>query len=98
MNKIERIKMVKAMEFICRSLNDEEVFNGWLLSGVADGDITYGSLSVEIKDPDNLDVYISDDEDFADLMDTFLSRMYYAQKSGGLCCDGVASVPKPLPF
>lgn len=98
MNKIERIKMVKAMEFICRNLNDEEVFNGWLLSGVADGDIPYGNLSVEIEDPDDLDIYISDDEEFADLMDTFLSRMHYACKSGGLYCDGVLSRPKPLPF
>ena len=25
MNKIERIKLVKAMEFICRNINDEEI-------------------------------------------------------------------------
>ena len=28
MNAIERIKMVKAMEFICRNMNDEEAFEG----------------------------------------------------------------------
>ena len=43
--KEERVKMVKAMEFICRQINDEDVFMGWLMNGVADGDIEYGDLS-----------------------------------------------------
>ena len=99
MNAIERIKMVKAMEFICRNLNNEEIFEGWLVSGVEDGDIDYGDLSVE---PDDrryvMDFYVSEDENFADLMDTFLNRMFYAYKDGGLYCDGVVSRAKPIPF
>lgn len=98
MNAIERIKMVKAMEFICRNLNDEELLCGWLVSGVADGDIDYGNLAVETDDPDFLKYYISEDEDFADLMDTFLNQMTYAYKSGGLYCDGVVSEAAPIPF
>ena len=39
--KQERTRMVKAMEYICRQINDEDVFNGWLMGGVADGDIEY---------------------------------------------------------
>ena len=39
MNKVERMTMVKAMEFITRNLNDEEVFSDWLAVGVVDGDI-----------------------------------------------------------
>jgi hypothetical protein len=39
MNKNERIKVVKAMETLARSINDERVFSTWLLIGVADGDI-----------------------------------------------------------
>ena len=85
MDKCERIKMVKAMEFIARQINDEEVFYGWLMSGVADGDIEYGDLAGESED---LDYYIEDDS-FADLMHTFLRIMHRAYKSGGLYCDGV---------
>lgn len=91
MNIPERIKMVKAMEFIARQINDEEVFEGWLINGVADGDIPYGSLEPQTEDLDNLYSYIEDDKDFADLMACFLRRMTAAKKSGGLYCDGVVS-------
>ena len=90
MNKVERIKMVKAMEFIARNLNDEEIFETWLMVGVADGDIPYGSLTVETDDLENLETYI-EDEQFADMMDTFLNMMQRAVKSGGLYCDKIVS-------
>lgn len=90
MNAIERIKMVKAMEFICRNMNDEEAFEGWLVDGVADGDIEYGTLEVQARDEEDMAVYI-EDENFADLMDTFLWCMKEARKSGGLYCDNVVS-------
>ena len=90
MNTIERIKMVKAMEFIARKINDEEVFEGWLINGVADGDIEHGSLDVTDADMSELEYYIND-EDFADLMHTFLRLMKKAQRSGGLYCDNVVS-------
>ena len=83
--KQERAKMVNAMEFICRQINDEEVFEGWLMNGVADGDIEYGNLTSEV------DEYYLEDENFADLMACFLRRMTAAKKSGGLYCDGVVS-------
>lgn len=92
MNTIERIKMVKAMEFITRQLNDEEVFQIWLQEGVADGDIEYGTLDVQPSDAEDLEYYI-EDIDFADLMDTFLVCMKRACKSGGLYCDDVVSKP-----
>ena len=44
---IERMKMVKAMEFIARQVNNEEIFNAWLTDGVPDGDIEYGDLDVK---------------------------------------------------
>ena len=91
MNAIERIKMVKAMEFICRNMNDEEAFEGWLVNGVADGDIEYGTLDVQPDDAEDLEYYIKD-EAFADLMDTFLWCMREARKSGGLYCDNVVEV------
>ena len=90
MNKIERIKMVKAMEFITRQINDEEVFETWLVSGVADGDVEYGDLAVTPDDEEDL-AYCTEDDTFADLMDTFLHVMKNAAKSGGLYCDDVIS-------
>ena len=90
MKTIERIKVVKAMEFICRQVNDEEVFEEWLIDGVADGDIEYGDLSVTDDDIDNLEYY-TEDEHFCELMELFLSIMKSAKKDGGLYCDGVVS-------
>ena len=88
MNKLERIKMVKAMEFIARQVNDEEVFDYWLSCGVADGDIEYGNLSAEEGETEDLDYYLEDDH-FSDVMRTFLRLMQAAKKSGGLYCDGI---------
>ena len=89
MDKTERIKMIKAMEYIARQINDESVFcDIWLSEGVADGDIEYGDLSVNSEDFDNLEDYCEDDN-FADLMGTFILCMRHAYKSGGLYCDDV---------
>lgn len=88
MNKNERVKMVKAMEYIARQINDEDVLEGWLVSCVADGDIDYADLSE--KDDGILDYYIND-KNFADIMDIFLWCMNKAYKDGGLYCDGVVS-------
>lgn len=92
MDTNERIKMVKAMEYLARQCNDEFVVDIWLVNGVADGDIEFGDLTVKEDDAENLEYYI-DDEAFADLMDTFLFVMRKAYKSGGLYCDKVVSKP-----
>lgn len=89
MNATERIKMVKAMEYIARHVNDENVFMRWLMGGVADGDIEYGDLCAG-KNDSAID-YANDDESFADLMGCFLRLMHSARRSGGLYCDGVTS-------
>lgn len=90
MNAIERIKMIKAMEFICRNLNNEDHIYAWLTDGVADGDIDYGDLSIKDEDEAWFEYYLKDDV-FADLMDTFLFVMRKAAKNGGLYCDDVVS-------
>lgn len=94
-NKIERIKMVKAMEFIARQLNDEEILlDDWFNFGVGDGEIPLGQLSVEANDFDgcfSIAEWYADDTRFAELMHTFLRCMKAAYKSGGLYCDGVVS-------
>lgn len=77
--------MVRAMETLARSINDETMFTPWLVYGVADGDITDDTEDDELLD------YCEDDEIYGDLMGLFLRRMYAAYKSGGLYSDGVTS-------
>lgn len=93
MDKRERVKMVKAMEFIARQLNDEDILYEWLTLGVADGDIQYGDLAPTSTSIEELADYFDEDDSFADLMDTFLHCMSRAAKSGGLYCDKVCSAP-----
>ena len=81
MNIVERKRVVRAMELIARQVNDEDVFNMWLMNGVADGDIDYDGDLTQVDD------YYCEDEHFADLMETFLDLMKAAKKSGGLYCD-----------
>ena len=82
----ERAKMVLAMEYVVRHLNDEDDFMGWLMGGVADGDIKYGET-----DPETVDDYYLETNTFRELMECFLRRMKYAEKGGGLCCDLIAT-------
>lgn len=79
--------MVKAMEFIARQINDEDVLAAWLMFGVADCDIPYGDLN-ENSDVD-ADIYI-EDEAFAELMGLFL-RLMRGACADGLYCDGILS-------
>ena len=87
MKREERMKMVKAMEYIARQLNDEEILESWLAAGVADGDIAYGDLDTYAE----FDDWYIEDQHFSDLMETFLNCMKAAKKSGGLYCDRVVS-------
>lgn len=85
MNKTkERIDLIRAMETIARAVNDEEVFESWLMCGVADGDIDETTTDEDLK-------WYAEDENFVDLMDVFLRMMTRARKSGGLFCGGVCS-------
>lgn len=86
LNVTERKKMVLAMEYIARQINDEDVFEGWLMSGVADGDLSYGEWDCE-----NVEDYYIEDGNFKDLMSCFLRRMAGAKRSGGLYCNGIVS-------
>lgn len=88
--KQERILMVKAMEYIARQINAEDIFLPWLSVGVADGDIEYGDLS---PDPGEAEYYAEEDT-FKELMDCFMRRMVLAYKDGGLYCGGVAGGEK----
>lgn len=88
----ERMKAVKAMEFMARQVNDGEAFNIWLMGGVADEDIEYGDLTVgEDLESDPAYDYASDPNTFSYLMGCFLRTMSAAHKSGGLWCGKILS-------
>lgn len=90
MNKVdERRKAIVCMEYLARQINDEDIFDLWLMCGVADGDIDYGNLDATTVD----DWYIEDDN-FKDIMSTFLICMKNAYRSGGLYCGNVVSRTK----
>lgn len=89
MSREERAKMVLAMEYIARTVNDEDVFEPWLVLGVADGDITHGSTDIN-----EVDDYYLEDDNFKDLISLFLRMMKYAWESGGLYCDDIVSRDK----
>lgn len=78
MNIKERAEVVKAMETLARCINDEEIFECWLIEGVADGETDFED-------------YYTEDEAFKDLMTLFLRLMAAARKSGGLYCDQICS-------
>jgi hypothetical protein len=84
MNKQTRIEVVKAMETLARCVNDEYIFEEWLINGVADGDIDDDTTE------EDFDFYI-EDEEFAELMGTFLHVMKRAHSNGGLYVDRVVS-------
>lgn len=83
MNLKERAKVVRAMDLLCRCINDEDVFMPWLSVGVADGDITSETTDEDLE-------WYCEDDNFAELMYYFLRRMKYAAKDG-LYVDGVVS-------
>lgn len=80
----ERIAVIRAMELLARAVNDEEVFMLWLRCGVADGDIKGNTPDDELE-------WYAEDENFAELMSTFLDLMSEAKKNGGLYVDGIVS-------
>lgn len=81
----DRAKMIIAMEFIARQINDENIFNTWLSLGVADGDIDYGDFNY-FRTIDYID-----DDTFKDIMSVFLRLMKRAYEHGGLYCGGIVS-------
>ena len=92
MDRQERGKMILAMEQVMRSINDEEIFESWLVTGVADGDIDENtSPTDEVLD------YYCEDENFADLMGLFcriMRRGFHKDENGELYCDGICSKEK----
>ena len=80
----ERTDLVRAMEKIARTVNNEEVFYSWLIAGVADGDIKNDTPDSDLE-------YYTEDDNFSELMNTFLELMCDAKDDGGLYADGIVS-------
>lgn len=70
MDMKERKQLVLAMETVTRAINDEEILEGWLMCGVADGDLDSDSTWEDVDD-----FYVENDVRFADLMSCFVRTM-----------------------
>ena len=81
----ERVSVVRAMDTIVRSLNDERDILWWLDSGVPDGEINEKTTDEELY------WLVDDDESFADIMSTFIKIMRRQPVNGAMWVDNVLS-------
>ena len=84
-NLKERVSVIKAMDTIVRSLNDEEYVAWWLEDGVPDGEIDEETVDEELY------WLVDDDESFADIMSTFIKIMKRQPVDGAMWVDNVLS-------
>ena len=85
-NDSARAEVVKATDLLARCINDENQLMGWLMVGVADGDIKSDTALQDI-----VDMGYTDDNTFKDLMSAFIRYMHYAYEEGGIYCNGIVS-------
>ena len=81
----ERVSIIRAMDTIVRSLNDERDILWWLDSGVPDGEINEETTDEELY------WLVDDDESFADIMSTFTKIMRRQPINGAMWVDNVLS-------
>ena len=84
-NLKERVSVIRAMDIIVRSLNDERDILWWLDSGVPDGEINEETTDEELY------WLVDDDESFADIMSTFVKIMRRQPVNGAMWVDNVLS-------
>lgn len=84
-NLKERVSVVRAMDTIVRSLNDERDILWWLDSGVPDGEINEETTDEELY------WLVDDDESFADIMSIFIKIMRRQPVNGAMWVDNVLS-------
>lgn len=84
-NLKERVSVIRAMDTIVRSLNDERDVLWWLDSGVPDGEINEETTDEELY------WLVDDDESFADIMSTFIKIMRRQPVNGAMWVDNVLS-------
>lgn len=81
----ERVSVIRAMDTIVRSLNDEEYVAWWLEDGVPDGEIDEKTTDEELY------WLVDDDKSFADIMSTFIKIMRKQPVNGTMWVDNVLS-------
>lgn len=81
----ERVSIIRAMDAIIRSLNDEKYILWWLDYGVPDGEISKETTDEELY------WLVDDDESFADIMSTFIKIMRKQPINGAMWVDNVLS-------
>ena len=86
MNKKERIKVVRAMDTIAATLNDERDYDWWAAVGIPDGEIDETTKDEDLE-------WLCEDDIFPDLLFNFcrLFEMKKEKATGFLYCDGVVS-------
>ena len=84
-NLKERVSVIRAMDTIIRSLNDERDILWWLDSGIPDGEINKETTDEELY------WLVDDDESFADIMSTFIKIMRRQPINGAMWVDNVLS-------
>ena len=84
-NLKERVSVIRAMDTIVRSLNDERDILWWLDSGVPVGEINEETTDEELY------WLVDDDESFADIMSTFVKIMRRQPVNGAMWVDNVLS-------
>lgn len=75
----ERKRLVAAMEYIIRFVNNEDFIHSWLIGGVPDGDIPFGEF-----DPDIVPDYLGEKVTVEEFAKLFLKIMANAEDDGGL--------------
>lgn len=85
-----RADIVRAMDLMVYTINDENIIDSWLMVGVADGDIRKETTNEEIDE-----MGYTSDKNFSELMTVFLRLMNRAG-NGGLFFDGIVSGHKEI--
>lgn len=84
----KQAKMIIEMDNIARCINDESIFDSWLICGVPDGDIPY-KTTISMEDIDEV-AEMYDEDEFKMFVGCFLRCMESAGKDG-LYVDGIVA-------
>lgn len=84
MNKKERLEVVRAMDTIAKTLNDERDYVWWAAMGIPDGEIDNNTKDEDIE-------WLCEDDIFPDLLFNFcrIFGMKKEKAKGFLYCDGI---------
>ena len=76
LTKEEKANLILAMEYMMRNCATD-VPEGWLMCGVADGDLKYGET-----DKDMVDEYYTENESFKEIVECFTRNMPKLKRVG----------------